>query len=197
MGAAGRARGSGGPGPGYTVASNDPLTWPAPSVHDQQTVTSMPSSGMPTPPGESSANPFAAPGSGPTSPVQPLAPAGPFAPPTASVPYAVHGEPVPPPPLAPGGPGHVAYGYPGPVQGYPPPVMGPGTGGYYGWPGVQAMPSNGMGTAGLVLGIISAAIFCLWPVAIVMGALALIFGSIGRGKARRGKRRILGRRWRG
>ncbi|MFF5479577.1 MULTISPECIES: DUF4190 domain-containing protein [unclassified Streptomyces] len=49
------------------------------------------------------------------------------------------------------------------------------------------MPSNGMGTAGLVLGIISAAIFCLWPVAIVMGALALIFGSIGRGKARRGE----------
>ncbi|MGW6734229.1 DUF4190 domain-containing protein [Streptomyces sp. NPDC055013] len=49
------------------------------------------------------------------------------------------------------------------------------------------MPSNGMGTAGLVLGIISAAIFCLWPVAIVMGALALIFGAIGRGKARRGE----------
>ncbi|MEV6998222.1 DUF4190 domain-containing protein [Streptomyces sp. NPDC093982] len=172
-------------GPGYTVASNDPLTWPAPSVHDQQTVTSMPSSGMPTPPGESSANPFAAPE--PTSPVPPLAPAGPFAPPTASVPYAAHGAPVPPPPIAPGGPGHVAYGYPGPVQGYPPPVMGPGAGGYYGWPGVQPMPSNGMGTAGLVLGIISAAIFCLWPVAIVMGALALIFGSIGRGKARRGE----------
>ncbi|MGF0169845.1 DUF4190 domain-containing protein [Streptomyces sp. Marseille-Q5077] len=59
------------------------------------------------------------------------------------------------------------------------------------------MPSNGMGTAGLVLGIISAAIFCLWPVAIVMGALALIFGSIGRGKARRGRRRTRGRLWRG
>ncbi|WP_328422848.1 DUF4190 domain-containing protein [Streptomyces sp. NBC_00443] len=49
------------------------------------------------------------------------------------------------------------------------------------------MPSNGMGTAALVLGIISAAIFCLWPLAIVMGVLALIFGSIGRGKARRGE----------
>ncbi|WP_246101690.1 DUF4190 domain-containing protein [Streptomyces cyaneus] len=49
------------------------------------------------------------------------------------------------------------------------------------------MPSNGMGTAGLVLGIISAVVFCLWPIAIILGVLALIFGSIGRGKARRGE----------
>ena len=49
------------------------------------------------------------------------------------------------------------------------------------------MPSNGMGTAGLVLGIISAVVFCLWPVAIVVGILAVIFGAIGRGKARRGE----------
>ncbi|WP_260475015.1 DUF4190 domain-containing protein, partial [Streptomyces sp. WAC 05379] len=69
--------------------------------------------------------------------------------------------------------------------GYPAP--GPGGAGYYGWPGMHPMPSNGMGTAGLVLGIISAVIFCLWPVAIVVGVLAVIFGAIGRGKARRGE----------
>ncbi|MEY9994667.1 hypothetical protein ABIE67_006699 [Streptomyces sp. V4I8] len=113
--------------------------------------------------------------------VNPFAPPGP----TASVPYAAHGEPVPPPPIAPGGPGPVPYGYPGSGgYGYPP---GPGAAGYYGWPGMQAMPSNGMGTAGLVLGIISAVVFCLWPVAIVVGVLAVIFGAIGRGKARRGE----------
>ena len=69
-------------------------------------------------------------------------------------------------------------GYPG--YGYP-------ADGGYGWPGLAPMPSNGLGTAGLVLGIISAAVFCLWPVAIVLGVLALIFGTLGRGKARRGE----------
>ncbi|NUP22221.1 MAG: DUF4190 domain-containing protein [Streptomyces sp.] len=100
-------------------------------------------------------------------------------------PYAAPGEPVPPPPIAPDGPGQIPYGYPV-GHGYPP---GPGLGaaGYYGWPGAHAMPSNGLGTAGLVLGIISAAIFCLWPVAIILGVLALIFGTIGRGRARRGE----------
>ncbi|WDF41640.1 DUF4190 domain-containing protein [Streptomyces sp. T12] len=174
-------------------------------MHDQQTVTSMPPTGGPaeprdavppaspwmnpsagpgpvTPPHGPTGNPFAPPG--PTSSTPGGAPANPFAPPTAPGPYAAHGEPVPPPPIGPDGPGRVPYGYPGGYA-YPPP--GPGAGGYYGWPGMQAMPSNGMGTAGLVLGIISAAVFCLWPVAIILGVLALIFGSIGRGKARRGE----------
>ncbi|MFJ7074419.1 DUF4190 domain-containing protein [Streptomyces sp. NPDC098781] len=178
---------SGPEGPGFTIASNEPpAAWPTPSVHDQQTVTSMPRDAAPgapqwampsTAPTDSVADPFAAPGAGAG---QGLTPSNPFAPPTASVPYATHGEPVPPPPIAPDGPGQVPYGYPG-GPGYPSP------GGYYGWPGMQAMPSNGMGTAGLVLGIISAVIFCLWPVAIVVGVLAVIFGAIGRAKARRGE----------
>ncbi|WP_458076848.1 DUF4190 domain-containing protein [Streptomyces sp. EMB26] len=58
--------------------------------------------------------------------------------------------------------------------------------GYPGWSGVPPLPSNGMGVASLVLGIIAAAAFCLWPVAIVLGVLAVIFGAIGRGKANRG-----------
>lgn len=199
-------------GPGYTLASQEPPAWPAPSVHDQQTVTSMPPTGAPAeprdavppasrdavppaspwmnpsagpgpamPPNASTANPFAPPG--PTSPAPLGSPANPFAAPTAPRPYAAHGEPVPPPPVGPDGPGQVPYGYPG-GHGYPPAHLGAG---YYGWPGVQAMPSNGMGTAGLVLGIISAVIFCLWPLAIILGVLALIFGTIGRSKARRGE----------
>ncbi|KUO15141.1 hypothetical protein AQJ91_43210 [Streptomyces dysideae] len=98
--------------------------------------------------------------------------------------------------MAPDGPGQVPYGYPGGPGGYGYPTPsgygghGPqthGSAGYYGWPGLQPMPSNGMGTASLVVGIISAVIFCLWPIAIILGVLALIFGTIGRGKARRGE----------
>jgi uncharacterized membrane protein len=44
-----------------------------------------------------------------------------------------------------------------------------------------------MGTAALVLGIIAAVLFCAWPLAIVLGVLAVIFGLIGRAKARRGE----------
>lgn len=75
------------------------------------------------------------------------------------------------------------YGYPG--QAYYPAAPGAGPG--YGWPGMPMGPSNGMGTTGLVLGIVSAVGFCLWPVAIITGILAVIFGGIGRGKARRGE----------
>ncbi|MEW2571123.1 DUF4190 domain-containing protein [Streptomyces liliiviolaceus] len=48
-------------------------------------------------------------------------------------------------------------------------------------------PSNGLGTASLVLGIVAAVGFCLWPVSLVCGILALVFGVIGRGRARRGQ----------
>ncbi|MCG0067782.1 MULTISPECIES: DUF4190 domain-containing protein [Streptomyces] len=93
---------------------------------------------------------------------------------------------MPPPPIAPDGPGQVPYGYPGPQQapygGAPYPV-----GHGYAWPGMQPPPSNGMGTASLVLGIISAVGFLMWPVALVLGILALIFGGIGHGRARRGE----------
>ncbi|GAA2558472.1 MULTISPECIES: DUF4190 domain-containing protein [Streptomyces] len=168
------ADGAGGPGPGgpgETLAADGPLPWSSPSaasspsVHDQQTVTSFPAMGTPVPP----------PAHG--------GPASPFAPPAA-------GEPVPPPPIAPDGPGRVPYGYPG---GYGhPAAQPPGYGGApgqapYGWTGMAPMPSNGPGVAGLVLGIISAVVFCLWPVAILLGLLGVIFGAVGRGKAVRGE----------
>ncbi|WP_247197506.1 DUF4190 domain-containing protein [Streptomyces sp. GESEQ-35] len=210
-------------GPGTTVASGEPMAWPAssaspssptsspsdPSVHDRQTATWTPSTGAPpaTPDGNQAwANPVAPdadqgqpqapqpsqPWANPFAPPTPTPPANgsanPFAPPAPASPYAAHGEPVPPPPIAPDGPGQVPYGYPA-GHGYP---AGPGYpsqsgAGYYGWPGVQQTPANGMGTAGLVLGILAAVVFCLWPVAIVLGILAVIFGALGRGKARRGE----------
>ncbi|MGA5041415.1 DUF4190 domain-containing protein [Streptomyces capoamus] len=178
---------------------------PAPgTVHDQQTLTSLPAS-APVDAGRAAwAGPaagYAAPAPGPTAqqpnPFAPPAPApqpNPFAPPANPFPpYAgAAAEPVPPPPIAPDGPGQVPYGYPGttPAYGYPGPQApyapypaGPG----YAWPGMQAPPSNGMGTASLVLGIISAVGFVMWPIAFVLGVLALIFGGIGRGKAGRGE----------
>ncbi|MET9549702.1 DUF4190 domain-containing protein [Streptomyces sp. NPDC006627] len=57
----------------------------------------------------------------------------------------------------------------------------------YGWPAMPMAPANGMGVTGLVLGIIATVGFCLWPLAIVLGILAVIFGAVGRGKARRGE----------
>ncbi|MFD0058190.1 DUF4190 domain-containing protein [Streptomyces sp. NPDC127168] len=175
-------------GPGATVAANDGASWPPPSVHDQQTVTSMPATDPPRWAAPSApANPFAAP--------DPAAAAGtgapnPFAPPVTPPPYAQDRQPVPPPPIAPDGPGHVPYGYPGPVgYGHPGPAGYPGAQphGYYGWSGMGPMPSNGMGTTGLVLGIIAAVGFCLWPLAIIVGILGIVFGSLGRAKANRGE----------
>ncbi|WP_234307643.1 MULTISPECIES: DUF4190 domain-containing protein [unclassified Streptomyces] len=48
-------------------------------------------------------------------------------------------------------------------------------------------PQNGVSTASLVLGIISLVIFCLWPVAIILGVLAVILGFVGRRRAKRGE----------
>ncbi|MFF3616449.1 DUF4190 domain-containing protein [Streptomyces sp. NPDC002580] len=145
-----------------------------PPVHGLPTMTSLP--GAPVPPG-------------PGIPGGP-SPDNPFAPPGAHTPYPrpAPGEFVPPPPIAPGGPGPLSYG---PGYGYPqygaphPGTAYPGGPGY-GWPLTPA-PSNGMGTAGLVLGIIAVVLFCAWPLAIVLGVLAVIFGLIGRAKARRGE----------
>ncbi|MFB8756076.1 DUF4190 domain-containing protein [Streptomyces nigra] len=169
-------------GPGHTVAANEPPAWAGPTVHDQRTMAALPAPGGPGQPG---ATPWA-------HPAAPGPAADPFAPPADTGPYGSYGEPVPPPPIGPEGPGQVPYGYPGTpghpgTPGYPGGAHAPG--GYsYGWPGMHhPLPSNGMGTTGLVLGIVSAVIFCLWPIAIILGVLALIFGAIGRGKARRGE----------
>jgi heme/copper-type cytochrome/quinol oxidase subunit 2 len=77
----------------------------------------------------------------------------------------------PPPPQPP------QYGaYPG---GYPPP---PQFGGYY--PPPAAVPKNGLGTASLVVAIIS--LFTIFG-GIVLGVVAVILGFLGRGRAKRGE----------
>ncbi|MFE7813537.1 hypothetical protein ACFU5P_16560 [Streptomyces sp. NPDC057433] len=180
--------------PGAPRASGAPS---APSVHDQRTVTSLPAASAPatssaTPP----ARPWAGPSGSSTPPAGPgVAASNPFAPPAT--------EPVPPPPIAPGGPGQVPYGYPGghgsgyqggyahPAAQPPAHAGAPAHGGLpdqgYGWTGVPPQPANGMGVTGLVLGIISACVFCLWPLAVGLGVLAVIFSALGRGKAARGE----------
>ncbi|MFD3932180.1 DUF4190 domain-containing protein [Streptomyces sp. NPDC058614] len=112
----------------------------------------------------------------------------PFAPPAGHTPYPqpAPGQPVPPPPIAPGGPGQPPYGYAYPAYG-PQHVPYPGAPGYGGWPAMPLPPSNGMGIAALILGIASAALFCMWPLTIVMGILGVVFGVIGRRKAGRGQ----------
>ncbi len=77
----------------------------------------------------------------------------------------------------------------GPYQTPPPP---PGVGYPTAPPPGPFMPlmpqtKNGLGTAGLVLGIIGAVLFWTIWVGVILGILALIFGLIGRSRAKRGE----------
>lgn len=139
----------------------DAPTPPVPPVHDQPTVTSMPSTG-----------PLAD-----AVPPPPIAPGGP-AQPTAG-PYGYPAAPSAPQ----AGPG-AGPGLGDPYGGYP------GYPGYqnYGQTAWQSAPANGMGVTAMVLGILSVCLFCLYGVvAIVLGVLALIFGILGRKRAQRGE----------
>lgn len=143
---------------GVELSKPAPATPPAPapgdaSVHNQQTVVSMPGAELPPPP---------------------VAPGGAFGYPTATTPPAGAQQP--------------GYGYPAPASAYP--SYGAGAYGQpgYGQPGWgQPAPSNGMGTASMVLGIIAVAGFCLWGFGALLGILALVFGIIGLKKAGRGE----------
>ncbi|MEU9335376.1 DUF4190 domain-containing protein [Streptomyces sp. NPDC048290] len=106
---------------------------------------------------------------------------GPPQPPQQPPPPPAYGQPQNPP----------VYGYPQaayPPAAYPPapPVGYPQAAGYV----MQVQPSNGMGTTGLVLGIIGVVCsltFFMWFIGVVLGILAIIFGAVGRGKAIRGE----------
>ncbi|MEE1666008.1 DUF4190 domain-containing protein [Streptomyces sp. WAC07094] len=195
--------GPGSPVPGAPVGPQDRIPGGAPFPHDQATVTALPGPGMPGAPAQEPwGHPFAppsptaaAPAGNPFAPPSPAPAGNPFAPPSPFAvgnPYAppVPGQPVPPPPIGPEGPGQpTAYAYPQ-YPAYPGYGAPYGPQGYvpgYGWPGMPLAPSNGMGTASLVLGIISAVGFCLGPVAMFVGALAVIFGIVGRRKSNRGE----------
>ncbi|GHK04706.1 hypothetical protein SY2F82_65030 [Streptomyces sp. Y2F8-2] len=164
----------------------------APSGHARPTAVPPPGPALPgTPPQGPWAGPYAAPGPGRAVPYAAqyaapgpgiAAPGNPFAPSPAA-----QDGPVPPPPIGPEGPGQVPYGFPQYTghPGYGAPYGSQGAG--YGWPGMPLPPSNGMGIASLVLGVISLVLFCLWPVALIVGVLAVIFGIIGRRRAGRGE----------
>ncbi|MEU1628323.1 hypothetical protein ABZ746_23925 [Streptomyces sp. NPDC020096] len=94
--------------------------------------------------------------------------------------------PYPPPPAAPYGP---YLPYEGPYEPYP----GPYPTGYGGYPyaaWLRPAPRNALGTAALVLGIVgTVAAVTLFGVIVglPLGVLALVFGIIGRRRARRGE----------
>lgn len=47
-------------------------------------------------------------------------------------------------------------------------------------------PSNGFGTAALVLGVLALLFFWLGPLAIVLGLIAIVLGVLGRGRVKNG-----------
>ncbi len=83
-----------------------------------------------------------------------------------------------------GGPGYPSYGagHPHAGQAY----AHPGPYGA-GWTHGAWRPDNTQGTAALVLGIVGLVLFFSIVFGIVLGVLAIIFGALGRGKARRGE----------
>jgi hypothetical protein len=93
--------------------------------------------------------------------------------------------------------------YDRPEQGGPPVGGDPGTGGWSdpgqqppppsGWPGgggddwgqQRSAPSNGMGVAALVVGILAVLAILIFPVAILLGIVAVVLGVLGRKRAAR------------
>ncbi|MEV6164400.1 DUF4190 domain-containing protein [Streptomyces sp. NPDC052052] len=165
--------------------SRVPLEKPAgdprpPAVHDQPTVAAIPGEDGPAP------APAPAPVAGPESG------AGAQSGPAAGFGPGFGGAQVPPPPIAPNGPGQQVppaagqYGYPAaPAPQY---VNYPGYTGYGQAPWGGPAPSNGMGTAAMVLGILALCMFCVYGIpSLILGILALIFGILGRGRVKRGE----------
>ncbi|MFJ6570934.1 DUF4190 domain-containing protein [Streptomyces sp. NPDC091292] len=208
-GAPGGAQGSGSQGGGAQGSGEKPDPWAPAGERERDGDAGAAVSLGKTPPADSGApgatvggpDPWAAPVDATPSPANPYAPPSGTASPHSHPPVAggIPGGQVPAPPLSPEGPGQAApYGYPGPAPypypgqpvpgapaGYFPGVPGGVSG--YGWSGMPVAPSNGLGTASLVVGIISVVGFCLWPVAIILGILAVVFGCVSRAKARRGE----------
>ncbi|MGR3869407.1 DUF4190 domain-containing protein [Streptomyces graminifolii] len=148
----------------------------SPSVHNQATVTSMPTEGFAPPAPSSGAPGQGQPGTAPGTPGygHPATPPGlpTYGTPTYAQPNPAggYGTPHPQSAPAPGG-----YGYPGYPQGY-------------GWPGMPMAPQNNMGTAAMVLGILSCCLFCIYGiVSLVLGVTAIILGVKGKKRADRGE----------
>jgi hypothetical protein len=93
-------------------------------------------------------------------------------PPTSSYPAASKTIPAYAPPTTPGYP-PAPYGQPGYGQGFA--------------PGYPVQPRNGLGTAGLVCGIIAVVLCWTVYVGVILGILAICFGAVGMGRAKRGE----------
>ncbi|WP_327255177.1 DUF4190 domain-containing protein [Streptomyces sp. NBC_01244] len=168
----------------------------APGVHDQQTVTGMPGAGGPQggpqgghPGGYTGGYPGAPlpgqtlPGQTPPAGTGPISAGAPAPQPGQTPAYGYPAEPDP-----------AGYGYPTaqqPFQQQPGYQGHPGYAGYPGYPGGgypghPAYPSrsNGFGITALVLGILSVVTCYL---GLLFGVPAIIFGVLGRGKAKRGE----------
>ncbi|MFC5805710.1 DUF4190 domain-containing protein [Streptomyces formicae] len=142
-----------------------------PTVHDQPTMTSMPSAGT-----GGAAPQGVDPGAVPPPPTAPGGPAQP-----APGPYGY--------PAATGAPG---YGYPAAAGTVGAGAPGYGYPGYPGYPGsswtMGPAPQNGMGTAAMVLGILALCLsWCYGIFGLILGTLALIFGILGRKRYQRGE----------
>jgi hypothetical protein len=83
----------------------------------------------------------------------------------------------------PGNPRDGDQGRPPVSYGQNPPGYGQGPG--YGGPGTR--PRNGFGIAALVLGLLALVLFWTIVGGIIFGVLALIFGLLGRARAKRGE----------
>ncbi|GHB76756.1 hypothetical protein GCM10010347_53930 [Streptomyces cirratus] len=144
-----------------------------PGVHEHPTVAEMPGAGSPPPAASGGYAP-------PTAYGHPASPApGGYAYPGPATPPAAGGYAYPGPPAPPVQPGYAAYpgyatGYPGYAPGYP---------GYPGYP----QPSNGFGITALVLGVLAIVACPTMFGSVVFGIPAVVFGALGRGKARRGE----------
>ncbi|MEU5218332.1 DUF4190 domain-containing protein [Streptomyces sp. NPDC020807] len=146
--------------------SPQPAAPPQPSVHDQQTVVSMP--GVPD--------------AGQVPP-PPVAPGGPAAttpgygyPAATPTPTPGYGYPAATPPA-----GASGYGYPSPSPSY---------GAGYGQPGWPQQPqNNGMAIAAMVVGICGVVLaFCSYGIlGLVLGGVALPLGIVARKRAVRGE----------
>ncbi|MFE9565334.1 DUF4190 domain-containing protein [Streptomyces sp. NPDC006487] len=155
----------------------------APGVHDQQTVTGMPGAGGPQgghPGGYPGGYPGAPlPGQTPPAGTGPISAGAPAPQPGQTPAYGYPAEPDP-----------AGYGYPTAQQPFQQPgYQGyPGYAGYPGYPGggypVYPPRSNGFGVTALVLGILSV-VTCYFG--LLFGVPAVIFGVLGRGKAKRGE----------
>ncbi|MFE9664549.1 DUF4190 domain-containing protein [Streptomyces sp. NPDC005955] len=91
-------------------------------------------------------------------------------------------RPVPPPPPGPEGPGVPPAPYPFP--GAPPPPAHPYAPGP-GWSAFPPPPNNSFGLTAQILGIVSLGVW-LWPVTLVTGVLALVYGGLARSRVAKG-----------